>query len=268
MAGVKVDEARSQLDRLISESKLYTQSKDFKDLLDFVIRLRDFAPFNAMLLQIQKPGLSYAASAADWWDRFGRQPKEGARPLIILLPFGPVGLVYDVLDTEGESLPTDAAQFSARGTIDEMALSAFATMLSEKNIECFQVDEGDSSAGAIRVIYRAVKDKEVTRYRIKINRNHKSVVQFGTLTHELAHLFLGHLGPDQKLKIRDRYGLSLNEREIEAESVAYIVCSRNNVELKSQTYLSSFIDADTTADKLDVYQIMKAAGQVETLLNL
>ena len=35
-----------------------------------------------------------------------------------------------------------------------------------------------------------------------------------------------------------------------------------------QTYLSSFVGTDTTAEKLDVYQIMKAAGQVEALLKL
>ena len=63
------------------------------------------APFNAMLLQVQKPGLTYAASAADWRLRFGRKPKEGARPLLILWPFAPVALVYDVMDTEGEDLP-------------------------------------------------------------------------------------------------------------------------------------------------------------------
>jgi hypothetical protein len=57
---------------LLSDSRLYTKSKDYKDLLDFVIRLRNFAPFNAMLLQVQKPGLSYAASAYDWRERFGR----------------------------------------------------------------------------------------------------------------------------------------------------------------------------------------------------
>ena len=70
-----------------------------------MVRLRNFAPFNAMLLQVQKPGLTYAASAADWRTTFKRKPKEGARPLLILWPFGPVALVYDVIDTEGKELP-------------------------------------------------------------------------------------------------------------------------------------------------------------------
>lgn len=73
------DGTRSLLDRLITESRLYKTSKDYKELLDFVVRLRNIAPFNAMLLQIQKPGLRYAMSAKDWREKFGRWPKEGTR---------------------------------------------------------------------------------------------------------------------------------------------------------------------------------------------
>lgn len=110
-----VAEARSLLDQLLTDSRLYTQSSDYKELLDFMVRLRNFAPFNAMLLQVQKPGLRYAASANDWWTRFRRKPKEDARPLLILWPFGPVALVYDVQDTEGKDLPEDVDSFFARG---------------------------------------------------------------------------------------------------------------------------------------------------------
>ncbi len=132
--------ARSLLDQLLADSRLYTQSKDYKDLLDFVVRLRNFAPFNAMLLQVQKPGLSYAASARDWRERFSRRPKEGARPLLILWPFGPVALVYDVMDTEGKPLPEDVASFFACGEVDEIKLRSFEALLKKKSIEWCWVD--------------------------------------------------------------------------------------------------------------------------------
>lgn len=51
------DVARSLLDQLIADLKLYKQSGAYKDLLNFTVRLRNFAPFNAMLLNVQKPGL-------------------------------------------------------------------------------------------------------------------------------------------------------------------------------------------------------------------
>ncbi|MBS1208781.1 MAG: hypothetical protein H6R19_1179 [Proteobacteria bacterium] len=77
--------------------------------------MRNFAPFNALLLQIQKLGLMYAASAMDGRERFNRFPKEGARPLLILWPFGPVALVYDMVDTEGEPMPVGMNPFAATG---------------------------------------------------------------------------------------------------------------------------------------------------------
>jgi hypothetical protein len=69
---LETEATRSLLDQLVADSRLYTSGKDYKDLLDFVVRLRNFAPFNAMLLHLQKPGLTYAASARDWEERFGR----------------------------------------------------------------------------------------------------------------------------------------------------------------------------------------------------
>lgn len=265
---LETDAARSLLDQLISDSKLYTNSKDYKELLDFVVRLRNFAPFNAMLLQVQKPGLRFAASAADWRVRFERTPKEGARPLLILWPFGPVALVYDVMDTEGKDLPVDVASFFASGSISEDKIVPFMPLMKRKGIEWCGVDAGDQKAGSIRLISRAKSDKDITLYQININRNHSPAVQFTTLAHELGHLFLGHLGPNKKLNVPERTTSKHGQRELEAESVAYLVCARNGVTSKSETYLANYVAHNTTVDNIDLYQIMRAAGQVETLLGL
>jgi len=264
----ETEAARSLLDRLLTDSRLYTRSKDYKDLLDFVVRLRNFAPFNAMLLQVQKPGLRYAASAYDWRERFGRIPKEGARPLLILWPFGPVALVYDVMDTVGKDLPEDVAAFPAQGSIDAGQVTSCVSLMNKKNIECCWIDAGDQKAGSIRVVKRAANDKEVTQYRMQNNRNHPAAVQFTTLVHELGHLFLGHLGPDKALNVPARPSMDHSQRELEAESVAYLVCARNGVRSKSETYLTHYVKTTTTIDDIDVYQVMRAAVQVEALLGL
>ena len=120
--------ARSLLDRLLEDSRLYTQGKDYKELLAFVVRLRNFAPFNAMLLQVQKPGLSYAASAQDWRERFGRSPKGKARPLLILWPFGPVALVYDVDDTEAD-------RANMRAVLLDTVADAAMTLIFRRTVE-------------------------------------------------------------------------------------------------------------------------------------
>ena len=47
-----------------------------------------------------------------------------------------------------------------------------------------------------------------------------------------------------------------------------LVCERNGVKSKSQTYLADYVHERTTVDQLDIYQIMRAAGHVEALLGL
>ncbi len=250
--------ARSLLDQLLTDSRLYTQSKDYKDLLDFVIRLRNFAPFNAMLLQVQKPGLRFAASANDWRERFGRRPKESARPLLILWPFGPVVLVYDVQDTEGKDLPQDVlACFFAQGSIDQKRIFSFVELMHRKYIECLLVDAGDGRAGSIRVVERTAGPKEKTLYRMLLNRNHAPAIQFATLAHELGHLFLGHLGPDPALKVPARASMDHAQMELEAESVSFLVCARNGIISKSEAYLTNYVKENTTVDHIDVYQVMQ-----------
>jgi hypothetical protein len=54
--------AISLLTHLLHDTRLFRKSPDYKALLDFTAKMRNFAPFNAMLLNIHKPGLQYAAS--------------------------------------------------------------------------------------------------------------------------------------------------------------------------------------------------------------
>jgi hypothetical protein len=217
---LEAEGARSLLDQLLSDAELYTTTESYRELIAFVARLRNFAPFNAMLLHIQKPGLTYAASAADWRSRFKRHIKPGARPLLIMWPFGPVALVYDVLDTDGSPLPEDVQTFFARGEVDDGKLAHIDRLLGRKGIETHHIDAGDGRAGAIQVLNRPADPKKPTNYRLTLNRNHPPATRFTTIAHELAHLFLGHLGPDKFLGVPARPRPPRAEEEVEAESVA------------------------------------------------
>ena len=260
--------ARSMLDQLLDDSRMYRKGSDYKNLLNFIVRLRNFAPFNAMLLQMQKPGLNHAASAHEWREKFGRTIKDQARPLLILWPFGPVAFVYDLMDTEGDPLPAGVSAFQASGSIDQLQLEKFAKLLAKKHIEWNKFDGGDRKAGSIERLTRAASADAPSSYRICINRNHDSNIQFATLAHELAHLYLGHLGKDKYLGVPDRPRQTAQQRELEAESAAFIVCARNGVENRSDSYLTNYVQKDTTTEQLDLYQIMRATGQIETLLGL
>ncbi|WP_009963815.1 ImmA/IrrE family metallo-endopeptidase [Verrucomicrobium spinosum] len=139
--------------------------------------------------------------------------------------------------------------------------------MNRRNISCTQFDGGDGKAGSIRM-EKPPTTKEGGLYSMQANRNHTAPVQFITIAHELAHLFLGHLGSDRKLNIPERPRPDHAKEELEAESVAYLVCGRNGVESKPQAYLTHFVESNTPVDSLDLYQVMRAAGQIETLLGL
>ena len=141
---------RALIEQLIAATRLYASSTAIKELLEFTVRLRAFAPFNAMLLHIQKPGLTHAATAADWWQRFGRVPKEGARPLIVLRVMGPVDFVFDVLDTEGRDLPDQAFTFPTLGNISQERFDTITACVTRSGIELKRLDAGDAQAGWIR----------------------------------------------------------------------------------------------------------------------
>lgn len=263
---------RSQLDELLDRSRMYRNGSDYSKLMEFVVRMNNFAPFNAMLLQIQKPGVLYAASENEW-EKKGRTVREGARPLLIMWPFGPVALVYDVEDTDGPPLPEGVRPFRASGEVTVALMNALLAKASKKQIACYLVDAGEGSAGAIRVKQAAVAAQGGNKaspgsYVMKINRHHAPAVQFATLVHELGHLYLGHLGRDAVMNIPARRGLAHAQRELEAESVSYLICQRRGVESNAHEYLSGYVKSETSSDILDIYQIMRAAGQVESLLGL
>ena len=256
---------RALIEQLIAATRLYATSPAVKELLDFTIRLRAFAPFNAMLLHIQKPGLTHAATPADWWKHFRRVPKTGTRPLLVLRAMGPVDFVFDILDTEGDGLPANAFTFPTLGSLSRARFEEILGSVSKSGIELVNLDRGDSQAGWIRPLPPATPPKARQGYQLAINGNHPLPTRFVTLAHELAHLYLGHLGGDKDRKIRQRRDRTPEQREVEAEMTAYLVAKRNGLTPKSESYLDSYQGAFTD---LDLYGVMRAANLVEIAMGL
>lgn len=260
------EEARTVFDQLLAQSRVYSEGRSFRELQEFIAKMPQFAPFNAMLLHIQRPGLKFATTAHEWNRRFGRFPKESARPLLILWPFAPVVFVYDILDTQGPDLPDSVYTFYARGTIGAGEIATMIGHLDKGDVRVEEFEAGDQIAGSIQIV-RVQLDKEMFAYRMKLNRNHPPPTKFVTLAHELAHLYLGHLGKDKARGFPDRTNLPHETKEIEAELVAYLVARRTGVESASQSYLSSFV-TDEDVSHLELFRMLRAAGQVESVLGL
>lgn len=262
------DRETTLLAALLERSRIYRTGSEYRQLLDFICRMRHMAPFNAALLHIQKPGLNFAATAEDWKARFGREVRVGVRPLLIMWPFSPVALVYDVADTEGPALPVDVAEpFRAQGPIKAQQLANMVQALSRMKIACHDVDAASGMAGSVRLESGHISlpdGKRRRTYTIKLNAHHDPNVRFATLAHELGHLFLGHLGADEHLGIKDRRGFSHPQRELEAEMVSYLVCRRQGVLSVSEAYLAAFTASEAEVRNLDIHCVTTAAGRVET----
>lgn len=99
-------------------------------------------------------------------------------------PFGPMALVYDVMDTEGEELAPGALAFAARGDITEKRIGGFRQRVQEKGIIWTDLDAGDAKAGSIRCEQRATGPKEQSVYRMFVNKNHPPPTRFATLARE------------------------------------------------------------------------------------
>lgn len=92
-------EFKENIDELQFLVRSYRNTQEFKKLLDFVGHFSYLAPYNAMLVQMQKPGATFVFNGKKWKE-YGRRPKVNAQKLIILKPFGPIQCVFDYGDTE------------------------------------------------------------------------------------------------------------------------------------------------------------------------
>ncbi len=166
---VREDDARALIDQLISDTNLYATRDAQLELFEFVSRFTEYAPFNAMLMHVQKPGVTYVANTTDWARRFRRRPKQDARPLVILQPFGPVNFVFDVQDTEGEPMPEGVLNFEATGNMPKSWWNHVGERLEKADIDLVQVDQGDSRAGYIQLKENRFAVKQRNVYRLAVN---------------------------------------------------------------------------------------------------
>jgi len=274
---------RRALDELFRNTARYSSSGAYQELLDFVSGFRSYSPYNAMLVNIQMRGARYVAPASRWYHEYKRRIRPGARPLVILQPMGPVMFVFDVSDTEPEEgapkLPakvTDPFQVHKGAVRGELAHTIENAM--RDGIEVTEQDAGSQSAGLIRTTernqYLAFLERQhpkpqyvrvLLRYELLLNKKHSAEVRYATLTHELAHLYCGHLGTPNPKWWPDRRGLSPLVVEFEAESISYLVCRRLGIHSPSAEYLAGYVRDHQKTPEISLDCVMKVAGAIEQM---
>jgi hypothetical protein len=259
------------LDELFRSTLAYRRSTAYLDLMKFIGRFPKYAPYNCFLLHTQNPTVSYVATTGQWRIRFGRTVKPEAHPLVILAPMGPVAFVYDLVDTEGEKLPRELEQpFETSGHVPE-------SVWVRTKLNCEQRDRiavltrqfslfqaGAAMTNNSRSVLVRPQNLPAKRV-VHLNGEHTRGQHYATLVHELAHIHCGHVGGDPEGWWPDRRGLGASRIEFEAESVAYLVCSRLRLETNAERYLAWYAGKNETIPDISLEIVLKMAGYIESL---
>jgi hypothetical protein len=259
-------ERQKSLDDLVSRALAYRTGPELKALFDFIRRFPHMAPFNAMLLYVQNPGIRFALRAPVWERKYGRRVRLGARPYVILQTMGPVAFVFDISDTDRDpgSLFDDVPEavlnpFPAKAQPPPYAIEKITAACATLRIAITKQDYGSNLAGQV------IRLGGTSAFVIVLNEKHAEAQQLGTLAHELAHVFCGHLGETEEGFWPDCSGAVKQVKEFEAEAVAYLVTDRMNLDIGSVQYLAGYLTSDAQLPNYSLDTVLKAAGKIEEM---
>ena len=207
---------------------------------------------------MQHPGVQYVATASQWEKKFIRKLKRDARPLVVLVPFGPMSFVYDVSETIGGPLPPEVLRpFETKGRLSNDIYEL--TLLNCKR-DSVPVHESDFGAGKAGYAQRKKGD-----FSISINKNFPLEDKYSTLCHELGHIYSGHVGTTPDTWWPDRSKASNDVEEIEAESISFLVCKRMGLITTSEEYLSTYIQKHKELSPFSFETVLTVAHYIERM---
>jgi hypothetical protein len=245
------------LQRLADGVDQLTSSDEWLRYLDVQRRFHHYSFGNCILIALQRPEATRVAGFHRWLE-LGRHVRKGEKGIAILAPIvrrlkvededgeqhtiasAPrafrVVHVFDIAQTDGAELPAIPVHKLEGSDPDNL----YARLCRVAASIGFSVEEDflDGQNGDC--------NHELRRIRVEVRNN--PLQQVKTLSHELAHAILHG----------QREGLIREQAELEAESVAYVVCA--DLGIDSATYSFGYLASWSDGGK-DVHRAISDSGR-------
>ena len=243
-----------------------TDSRQWERWLRFRARFHRYSFHNQLLILRQFPEASQVAGYRAWQE-LGRQVRRGERGMAIIAPVAlkrpeaveaerlrdlelplltyRIARVFDVSQTEGQELPAPEGEMPAEAPPETLErLLALVPSLG------FTVEFTELRSGRRGDCSHALR-------RIRVDRRLSPGAKVKTLGHELAHAILH--GPE--------FTGGRELAELEAESVAYVVCQQLGLDSSAYSfgYVASWAGSGTVAARQisqSGQRILRAAAEI------
>jgi len=270
--------------------ELYDSDK-YREYLQAMSHFHKYSRRNIMLIKTQMPHATRVASKLLWEKEFNRHPRKGTKALYIYAPTGskkPVSMEFGVIDPE-----TKATKLDENGNVITEVLTSQASGPGFRLVPVFdvsqthgeplpelvedlagQVENYDLLVNALEAVsplpiefkpLPPTKDGRCIHGEcIEIREDMSEAQTIAVMVHEIAHAKLH----DKSAGLETEDEKSKSVKEIEAESIAYVVCQRFGIETGANSfgYLAEWSnhDKDMTQLNASLETIRKEAG---TLIN-
>lgn len=239
---------------------------DWTEMMRTASRFHNYSARNVMLIHAQRPDATRVAGFSTW-KKVGRNVKRGAKGIAILAPCTFASLptshdevsplatrvgfrttwVFDESDTEGEELP-HVSPTLLNGEAPHELWNLISEMIKERG---FTIDRNDCSPA-----------NGITKWlgkSVTVRPDLDPAQATKTLTHELGHIICDH-GTEPRTP-RDI-------AEVEAESIAHIVCAAMGLDSASYSfpYVAQWSDGDITLVRSTADKVVRLAHEVITQL--
>lgn len=288
----KQAEMDEMIRRIDEGVKAVFQSEKYKEYLKFASKFTDYSARNTLLINLQRPDATLVAAYGKW-KQLGRQVERGQTGIEILAPvayktnqvleterpavdefgnqlYNPdgtekmetvekpmIGLafkkvyVFDVSQTSGKELPDPVTELT--GDIDSARKEAVFAAL--KKVTGIDIEFKDIKGGA-KGYYSA------TNNEIVIKSGMSDAQTLKTAFHEAAHNLLHDPAKDIVTNKSPR-----NEKEVQAESVAFMVAERFGIDTSEYSfpYIASWSDGKQLEQlKSALQEIQEAAKKISS----